>query len=160
MLSAIIVAATFFLSADDEGRIETISTSIYLCSTDMCDLSIIKFRRFLPITVLPCSGMLYVMWYIAACYKPPSFDDAVIDVISGNLLKQTVIFRCIHGYLLEGDPSLVCQADGFWSTKKFSCRGELKYQDELYLSLFVGHKSIFSDNFFPNHVGQTELDFI
>ena len=61
---------------------------------------------------------------VTACYNTPKFDDAVVDVISGNLLSDTVIFKCLHGYLLEGDPSLVCQTDGAWSLRKFRCRGE------------------------------------
>lgn len=61
--------------------------------------------------------------FLEACYDPPGFDYAVIDVSTGMLFKNAITFKCMQGYLLEGDPTIVCQANGHWSKRKFTCRG-------------------------------------
>lgn len=74
--------------------------------------------------------MEYKTNYSAACYNPPSFEDAVIEVTSGKLLKDVITFKCLPGYLLEGDPTVTCQPDGQWSKRIFTCKGKFTVPEQ------------------------------
>ena len=65
---------------------------------------------------------LYVL--ITACYTPPEYPDAFIETSLGEFLNSVVTFKCIKGYLLRGNPSVVCQGNGMWSKRDFTCNGE------------------------------------
>lgn len=59
--------------------------------------------------------------YTTACHKPPSFNDAVVDVVSGTHLKSVASYKCLPEYTLQGNPNLVCLANGRWSERQFKC---------------------------------------
>ena len=61
---------------------------------------------------------------VTACYQPPEFPDAFIENSLGELLGSVVTFKCVTGYLLRGNPSVVCQPNGMWSQRDFTCNGE------------------------------------
>ena len=61
---------------------------------------------------------------ITACYTPPEYPDAFIETSLGEFLDSVVTFKCIKGYQLRGNPSVVCQGNGMWSKRDFTCNGE------------------------------------
>ena len=62
----------------------------------------------------------------SGCGDPPTFSDAVIKTVTGIFVNNEVIYKCLGGIQLQGISTLVCQADGYWSRRKFQCRGGSK----------------------------------
>ena len=72
-----------------------------------------------------CSNAISCFLLLIACYAPPEYRDALIAEKTGEFLDNVVTFGCITGYLLKGNPSLVCQPNGIWSKREFTCNGKL-----------------------------------
>ena len=68
--------------------------------------------------------LVHIFFFTPACYDPPRFDDAAIVDLAGKLLQNIVTYKCLPGYLQEGDASIFCQGNGLWSERHFLCRSE------------------------------------
>jgi hypothetical protein len=70
--------------------------------------------------------LCYTLMFLAIdCGPPPPLENGQIDVLDQTTAFQSVVqYKCIDGYILEGEASRTCKADRSWSGIQPVCRGK------------------------------------
>ena len=68
--------------------------------------------------------MYYIFIFtLVTCARPPppafgSYDQGYPDEL---IVGDHVTYRCVHGYILNGPATIVCQDDGTWNPSIPTC---------------------------------------
>ena len=89
-----------------------------------------KFTSVLDVTVLILSQIIWnvrLNLHIAAnlCPDLPDLENGVPFIVMDTYhFDDIVTYQCDIGYVLSGSDTIICKADGTWSTSLPTCSGK------------------------------------
>ena len=81
----------------------------------MCPLILVKSPRFLVYVI-------YIIYAVVDCGPLSDPLNGNVDV-NQTVINSTATYTCLIGYILSGDNTRICQADGVWSGSEPTCEG-------------------------------------